>query len=268
MTAPVTPGEPVLEVPGEAGRGRFALPEDPNRRALTLGAVVLSVLLLLFLASRILLGGGEEEVPDETAAPATSTTSTTAELSLDGGAGRPDESFEVFSTKNPFTPLINPPGSGGGSAGGGAGGGSGGGVSGGTTQTTLGGGGSGGGTSGGGTSGGGTSGGTTPTTIRGGSGSGSGSGSGGTTTTQAGGSSGGQANEPRRQERVALLDVLRRQGRVVAQVRVNDTVYTVGEGDVFAENYRVLSIDEASECGRFIFGDEQFRLCRGEETLK
>jgi hypothetical protein len=67
---------------------------------------------------------------------------------------------------------------------------------------------------------------------------------------------------------VALLDVLRRDGRLVAQVRVNDTVYTVGEGEVFADNYRVLSIDETNECGRFIFGDEQFRLCRGEETLK
>ncbi len=89
-----------------------------------------------------------------------------------------------------------------------------------------------------------------------------------TATTRSGGASGGSANEPRRQQRVALLDVLRRDGRLVVQVRVGDTVYTAGEGDVFADNYRVLSIDEPNECGRFIFGDEQFRLCRGEETLK
>jgi len=249
MTDPITPTDAApLDAPA---RGRLALPEDPNRRALTLGAVVLAVLLLLFLASRILLGGGEEDPADETAAPAPAgeTTTTTSELGLDGGGLAPAESFEVFSTKNPFTPLINPPSGGGGAA---TGGGttSGGGTTGGaTTPTTIG------------------SGGSTQTTIRGGSG-GSG-GSAGTTTTEPGsGSSGGSANEPRRQQRVALLDVLRRQGRLVAQIRVNDTVYTVGAGEIFADNYRVLSIDEANECGRFIFGDEQFRLCRGEETLK
>ena len=254
MTAPVSPEEPIAPPADAPARGRFALPEDPNRRALTLGAVVLAVLLLLFIASRVLLGGGEEP-PDETATPAPATTTTTAAPPTQDGVGGPAESFEVFSTKNPFTPLINPPGAGGAAGGGTSGGGpTGGFTGGGTTQTTI----------GGGTSGGGSTGGTTQTTIRGGSGSGSG----GSATTQPGGSSGGQANEPRRQQRVALLDVLRRQGRVVAQVRVNDTVYTVGEGEVFAENYRVLSIDETNECGRFIFGDEQFRLCRGEETLK
>lgn len=253
MTAPVAPGQPGLDAaPAEVGRGRFALPEDPNRRALTLGAVVLAVLLLLFVASRLLLGGGEE-VPEESAAPVQPAESTTTTIGSElDGAGPPTETFEVFSTKNPFTPLINPP-SGGGAASGGA---TGGGTTGGGARTTV----------GGGTAGGGSTGATTQTTLRGGSGSGSGPG--GTTTTQPGGSSGGQANEPRRQQRVALVDVLRRNGRLVAQVRVNDTVYTAAEGEVFAENYRVLSIDEANECGRFIFGDEQFRLCRGEETLK
>lgn len=242
MTEPLSPDQPVpVDETGAPARGRFALPEDPNRRALTLGALALGVLLLLFVASRILLGGGEEE-PDDFAAPSQPrpTTTTTSELGPDGDVGRPTESFEVFSTKNPFTPLINPPSGGGGTTGNGRTGG------GGTTATTSPGGG----------------GGTTQTTI------GGGGGGGGTATTQPGGSSGGQANEPRRQQRVALLDVLRRDGRLVAQVRVNDTVYTVGEGEVFADNYRVLSIDEANECGRFIFGDEQFRLCKGEETLK
>lgn len=237
-------------VPGDgpvvAERGRFALPEDPNRRALTLGAIALGVLLFLFVASRLLLGGSEEEPDEQTATPTTSgipATTTTAPV-LNGGTA---ESFEVFSTKNPFTPLINPPSGGGTTGGSSSGGGStGGGTSGGGfTTTTLGGGSSGGGTSGGGSSGGRN-----------------------TTTTRGGGASGGSANEPRRQQRVALLDVLRRDGRLVVQVRVGDTVYTAGEGDVFADNYRVLSIDETNECGRFIFGDEQFRLCRGEETLK
>lgn len=254
MTAPTTPDEGLVEGgPAPAGRGRFALPDDPNRRALTIGAVALAVLLLLFVASRVLLGGGVEEEDPQEAAPSRRRPPPATTTTLADGTGRPDESFEVFSTKNPFTPLINPPSR---SAAGGG--------------TTSGGATSGGGTTGGTTSGGGATattrgpsgGGSTQTTIRGGSGSGA------STTTQPGGSSGGPANEPRRQQRVALLDVLRREGRLVAQVRVNDTVYTVGEGDVFADNYRVLSIDEANECGRFIFGDEQFRLCRGEETLK
>lgn len=243
MTEPLTPDTPVVPEPLPATRGRLALPEDPNRRALTLGAIVLAVLLLLFVASRILLGGGGEDPLDESASPASPTrrSTTTTEVPVDGSVGRPSESFEVFSTKNPFTPLINPP-SGGGTSG--ARPPASGGSTGGTTVTTR-------GSAGGGT---------TQTTIRGGGG--------GATTTTPGGSSGGSANEPRREQRVALLDVLRRDGRLVAQVRVNDTVYTVGEGDVFADNYRVLSIDEPNECGRFIFGDEQFRLCRGEETLK
>lgn len=246
MTEPHTPDQQVAV--DETGA-----PANSNRRALTLGALAVGVLLLLFVASRLLLGGGEEE-PQELGGPIQPrpTTPTTSELGPDGAVGRPTESFEVFSTKNPFTPLINPP-SGGGPTPGGATPGGGAGAGGGATATTIGGGAGGGG-------------GTTQTTIGGGGGGGGGGGT--TATTQPGGASGGQPNEPRRQERVALLDVLRRDGRLVAQVRVNNTVYTVGEGEVFADNYRVLSIDEENECGRFIFGDEQFRLCKGEETLK
>jgi hypothetical protein len=138
------------------------------------------------------------------------------------------QTFEVFSSKNPFTPLAG-------------------------DQT-------------GGT--GGTTGTTTPTgTGTGGTGTGgTGTGTGGTTATTPGETSPGV--EPQRAQRVALLDVFTEGGELKANVRVNTTVHKVSVGDEFAERYKVLSLDAASECGRFLFGDDSFRLCRGEQALK
>jgi hypothetical protein len=67
---------------------------------------------------------------------------------------------------------------------------------------------------------------------------------------------------------VALLDVFTEGGEVKANVRVNTTVHKVAVGQEFADRYKVLSLDQASECGRFLFGDDSFRLCRGEQALK
>ena len=52
----------------------------------------------------------------------------------------------------------------------------------------------------------------------------------------------------------------------MAKVQVGSTVYTVGEGDVFATSYRVVSL--SSPCGQFLFGDAPFQLCEGEEVIK
>ena len=53
----------------------------------------------------------------------------------------------------------------------------------------------------------------------------------------------------------------------MADVRVNSTVYTqLAPGEVFAGSYKVVSL--AGTCGSFLFGDERFRLCKGEEVLK
>ena len=79
---------------------------------------------------------------------------------------------------------------------------------------------------------------------------------------------GGQVEPTRTTNRVALLDVFTEGGRTVANVRVNDTVAKVGAGDPFATNFKVVSLDAGERCGRFLFGDDQFRLCRGEEVLK
>ncbi|MDQ3574181.1 MAG: hypothetical protein M3378_09385 [Actinomycetota bacterium] len=87
----------------------------------------------------------------------------------------------------------------------------------------------------------------------------------------AGGSTGGApggSTEPRRGSRVALQDVFVEGGKVKANVRVNDTVHKVGAGDVFATNFKAVSLSQADRCGRFLFGDDSFRLCRGEEVMK
>jgi hypothetical protein len=79
--------------------------------------------------------------------------------------------------------------------------------------------------------------------------SGSGGGGGGTpgSTTDVGGNS------------VSLLDVFTRNGKDVAQVRVDSNVYTVNEGERFHQNYELTSI--AGRCGVFLYGDSSFTLC-------
>ena len=79
---------------------------------------------------------------------------------------------------------------------------------------------------------------------------------------------GAQATAPVRTIRVAVLDVFTEGDRVLANVRVNDTVSKVGAGESFANNFKVVSLELDTRCGKFLYGDDQFRLCRGEELLK
>jgi hypothetical protein len=225
----------------------------PNRLPVILGAG-LAVLLLVFLLTR-LVGGGDEGI-DESTTPTTAVRRVPSTTTTTVAGGQPVETFEVFTSKNPFLRLR-----GGGPAGvtGTATGGT---TTGGTGTST-------GGTSTGGTSTGGTS---TGGTSTGGTTTGGSTGStttGGTTTGGTGSTSGtGGSTSPRRSDRVTLLDVFVERGRVVANVRVNDTVHKVGAGDTFATSYKVLSLSQGSECGRFAFGDDTFQLCRGEQALK
>ena len=221
-----------------------------NRRALLFLAGGGGLLLLLFLVTRVLGGGGGGE---DLSAPITApnrpggTPSVTPDTTIVPGAP-PEETFEVFSTKNPFTPLAP----------------TGGGTTTGTQPPTTGGGGTTTGTQPPITGGGGTTATTQPPTT----------GGGGTTTgTQppitGGGTTAGTApaTEPRASQRVALLDIYEEDGRRVANVRVNDTVYEgVGPGDEFAGSFRVVSLDD--RCGTFLYGDDRFRVCQGEEVLK
>jgi hypothetical protein len=80
----------------------------------------------------------------------------------------------------------------------------------------------------------------------------------GATPPSSGGSSGSQ--------RVTLVDISGSGSNRTATVEVNSTEYQVKEGETFADSYRVK--DLTSRCGTFVFGDEQFTLCVGQEVLK
>ena len=81
-------------------------------------------------------------------------------------------------------------------------------------------------------------------------------------TTPQGGDGGG--GESIGGHRVRVVDVFPRGGR--AQVQVDGTVYTVDEGETFAENFQLVSA--SGECATMLFGDDEFTLCEGEEILK
>lgn len=66
--------------------------------------------------------------------------------------------------------------------------------------------------------------------------------------------------------RVRLVDVFEDKGEERAQLQVDSTVYTVGVGDTFADNFKLLSA--SGDCASMLFGDDQFSLCEGEEILK
>jgi hypothetical protein len=97
-----------------------------------------------------------------------------------------------------------------------------------------------------------------------------GRGSSATTTTAAPGDgvqATGDGTTPRPAQRVALVDVYDSEGRKLADARVNSTMYTrLAPGEQFAGNYRVVSLD--GDCGTFLVGEDQLRLCKGEEVLK
>lgn len=93
-------------------------------------------------------------------------------------------------------------------------------------------------------------------------------GGGGSTPTPGptGGPTGGGSNPSGQSHRVTLVDVFTRGGERMATVEVDGTQYTVHVGDTFATNYRLLSL--TASCGTFVFGDERFTLCIGQEVRK
>ncbi|HET7651875.1 MAG TPA: hypothetical protein VFK42_02495 [Acidimicrobiales bacterium] len=231
--------------------GAPSAPAQSNRRAMIMLAVGGGALLLFLLVTKVLGGGGGG---DDLSAPITvppgsgtpRTTVTTGVVPGAPGEAPAPETFEVFSTKNPFTPLVGAAGGGGTTGGGGTS------TGGGTVVTTPP-----------------TGGGTTVTTPPGGGGGGGGGTStgGGTTATSAPPGTGGSPTEPRSSQRVALLDVYEQGGKRVANVRVNDTVYeAVAPGEQFGTSFQLVSLD--GSCGTFLFGDDRFRLCQGQEVLK
>ena len=66
--------------------------------------------------------------------------------------------------------------------------------------------------------------------------------------------------------RVKVVDVYTQNGQGRAQIQVDGTVYTVDEGEGFADNFRLVSA--SGSCATILFGDDEFTLCEGEEILK
>ena len=66
--------------------------------------------------------------------------------------------------------------------------------------------------------------------------------------------------------RVKVIDVYTQNGNERAQIQVDGTVYTVDEGENFADNFRLVSA--SGQCATILFGDDEFTLCEGEEILK
>jgi hypothetical protein len=78
--------------------------------------------------------------------------------------------------------------------------------------------------------------------------------------------SGGSSDNNVGGHRVRLIDTFRAGGEARARIQVDGTVYTVSEGDRFADNFQLVSVN--GDCASILFGDDQFSLCEGEEILK
>lgn len=187
---------------------------------------VLGVILLLGLVWFLFLRSDDADVETSAPAPAPAP-SVTPEEPVEPAGGGPVETFEVFAPKDPFDPLISASAAGGGGAGA---------QTGGTTTTT---------------------GGTTTTTT---------DGTGTTTTTTTTGGGGGDGSGTVGGHRVRVVDVYVEGGEGRAQVQVDGTVYTVDEGERFAQNFQLTST--SGQCATMLFGDDEFTLCEGEEILK
>ena len=223
--------EPIVIGDGDGGR---------NRRILVLAGIAVALVLAVVVLPGLLFGGGEGEDDFDDFPPVaqgvTTTTSVPGEV--------PAETFESFSDKNPFAPLVTiavPTSDVGQST-----------DSTSTPSTTI------------------PDGGSFPFPSEGPTPTfppdDGGSDGGGTTPTTAAGPPPPPARQP---DRVSLLEVFTDQGgTVVASVRVNDVTHQVGEGAEFATSYRVLDLDIGTRCGQFLFGDDRFGLCEGDETLK
>lgn len=219
--------------PSTGPERRFAPPQ--------IALAVLGLLLLLLLVWFFFLRPSDDVA--EVATPTTPAPATTPEEEEDEGAapGRrsPVETFEVFAPKDPFDPLISASAATGGA------------TAGATTTTTD-------GTTTGGTTT--TDGTTTDGTTTGGTTDGTGT---TTTTTTTGG---GDDGEDVGGHRVRVIDVYRDGGENRAQIQVDGTVYTVDEGERFAQNFQLMST--SGQCATMLYGDDEFTLCEGEEILK
>jgi hypothetical protein len=209
-----------------------ATPATGAKRSISPPQIALVVGLLLVLLGMVYFFFLRAPAEETAAPPATGAAPAAPAATPEPTEAEPDddeppvENFELFAPRDPFEPLV--------SAGGATGGG--GGDTGDTTDD---------GTTDGGTDG-------------------TDDGTDGTDGTDGdGGTSGG---EDVGGHRVRVIDVYREGGRDRAQIQVDGTVYTVDEGEDFADNFRL--VNASGRCATMLFGDDEFTLCEGEEILK
>ena len=211
-----------------------------NRRAAIAGGVGVAI-LLVYLATRVLSGGGG--APPGASTPPVSTTAPVAggppgaapTTTSPAAAGTP-----VYTSKDPFLPLVN---------------------------LNAGSGSSGSGSSGSGASTG------SGSSSTGSTGSGAGSSSSTTTTTGGGGASSagaapGGSTSPTAGQLFEVLDIFASGSTTQASVQVDGSEYTVSPQDTFAGNYFVVDLSVSTQCGDFTHGGVPFHACKGEKVLK
>jgi len=88
---------------------------------------------------------------------------------------------------------------------------------------------------------------------------------GATTTTVPGATTTTQGDAPDT-KRITLLEIRDTDGVYTAVVSVDDVTYTVGVGDTFAGDFKVISLD--SDSGVFMYGDNVFTLSVGQSIVK
>ncbi len=76
-----------------------------------------------------------------------------------------------------------------------------------------------------------------------------------------------KATEPRGDGlRIKLLDSFVENGTRRVHVKVGRSVHPVDEGEIFASNFKLVSIDRRR--ASLLYGDDQFRLCEGDAIIK
>ncbi|MDQ3660153.1 MAG: hypothetical protein M3454_03660 [Actinomycetota bacterium] len=217
---------------------------EPAQIAMLVGALIVVLALVWFFFLR---GGGEPVEPQVSPTPATTDDGAAAagnesddegaaqeDGKIDGKKKEPVETFELFASKDPFEPLIDATPAAGTTA----------------PSTT-----------------------TAPATTDPGT-TDPGTTDPGTTdpgttdpgTTDPGTTDPGTGGQAVGGHTVRLVDVFSQDGSPRAQVSVDGSVYTVAEGETFAESFQLTSV--SGTCATMLFGDDQFTLCEGEEILK
>jgi len=111
-----------------------------------------------------------------------------------------------------------------------------------------------------------TTGGGSTTTTGGGSTTSTTGGGSTTTTTTSGGSTTTTTSDTPTGKRVSLLEIRDQSGVKTAVLTVDGQTYTVGVGDTFATDFKVISL--AASSGVFMYRDSVFTLAVGQSIIK